>query len=78
MNKITVSTQGGDDSPTLGSIKPGTIFRFTELTSGPWCMKLSSDAYAHLSNGMHFLAEAPSTRRQPVAPLVGSICIEPE
>ena len=73
MNKITVSNQGCEDSPTLGSIEPGTIFCFESFTS--WKIKANQNIFVSLDTGVATDIVVPSTK---VIPLVGSICIEPE
>ena len=74
MNKITVSTQGCGDSPTLGSIKPGTIFQF--LGKNPrWIIKTGTGSLVYLDSGSCESIHLPGAT---VTPLTGYICIEPE
>ncbi len=82
MNKITVSNQAYEDEPTLGSIKPGTIFQFpsNENWDKPesWRIKTNKNSYVHLSVGSCHDIKEPYNSNDSVIPLVGSICIEPE
>ena len=73
MNKITVLNQGCEYEPTLGSIKPGTIFRYESPTG--WKIKTNQNTFVNLNKGDVINIVSPSTK---VIPLVGSICIEPE
>ena len=73
MNKITASNQGCEDSPTLGSIKAGTIFKF--LSNSGWRIKTNHNTFVTLSEGSVISIQVPSTE---VTPLTGSICIETE